>query len=150
MATEFDIEKWRQNGFEMPDMGGHETFSRREIDVEYTPPALTKFDVEILQLGKDLEFLVTNPTWKTVVLDFLEKRANEALIAHRDNLSSDPVLQQVSKMRWKERDEVWGRLQGHVQDLITHKKNIISDLINSGVSVTQLESALSALKPNIT
>jgi|SRR6266850_2682339 len=140
-----DLEDWRNSGFEI-----QEGDARRVLDVEYTPPVLTKLDIEILQLGKDLELLVTNSAWKVIVLAFLEKRANEALIAHRDNLSSDPVLQQVSKMRWKERDEVWGRLQGHIADLIARKKNIISDLMNSGVSVTQLESSLSALKPNIT
>ena len=109
---------------------------------------LSADDIEIMRLGREYEALVKAPAW-ALILNWLEKRSDAALTAHKLCESSDLVVSHGIKMRWRCTDEALTELQRHVYGAVERKRVFVQTLLDSGITPTQLETALSVLPPTV-
>lgn len=109
---------------------------------------LSDTDISLLRRGRAYEVLVKSEAWK-LLLDWLDNRTDAALTAHKLNLSTEPLVMLAFKNRWKDSNEVFVEFQKHVYGVIDAKRTLVQALIESGMSVQQLESALQVIGPSI-
>lgn len=112
------------------------------------PRILSTDDLRILQVGREYEQLVKMASWK-MLLDWFNDRADAALTAHKLCMSSDVLIEQLVKAKWRNADEVFIELQKHIYGAIERKRILVQQLLDSGATPSQLETALSTLPPTV-
>ena len=87
--------------------------------------------LEIIEAGADYAHLLDSRAYKRL-LDFLEKRANEKLVALRESLSSDDRLNNNMRLVWREAEDVLRDIQIEVQRRVSEREVLIKEIGNSG------------------